>query len=239
LLYYQAFLLVPQTEDRAVSDLVLNVVNGGAVPNEQVKEYVKKGFDVKTLVVDKCPTNALEWDAKAKKLKLIPKDCVRCMHCINKMPKALRPGKDKGATILIGGKAPIIKGAMLSWVIVPFMKVATTIGKGVINPDVISMHLIAAGVVAAITWNLLTWWWGIPSSSSHTLVGGLIGAAVAGSGFSSVVYSGVIKIAIFIVVAPATSISINLSPDKSETALSPPKKWVSPRISKSGMNLLL
>jgi len=92
------------------------------IDQQAIKEYVKKGFDVKTLVVDKCPTNALEWDAKAKKLKLNPKDCVRCMHCINKMTKAIRPGKDKGATILIGGKAPIVKGAMLSWVIVPFMK---------------------------------------------------------------------------------------------------------------------
>jgi sulfite reductase alpha subunit len=55
-------------------------------------------------------------------LKLLPEDCVRCMHCINKMPKALRPGIDRGATILIGGKAPIIKGAYLSWVLVPFMK---------------------------------------------------------------------------------------------------------------------
>ena len=44
------------------------------------------------------------------------------MHCINLMPKALRPGKEKGATILVGGKAPIVTGALLSWVIVPFMK---------------------------------------------------------------------------------------------------------------------
>ncbi len=82
------------------------------------------------------------------------------------------------------------------------LKVATTIGKGVINPDIVTLNLIAAAIVAAITWNLLTWWWGLPSSSSHTLVGGLVGAAIAGSGFDSVVYAGVIKIAIFIVVAP-------------------------------------
>lgn len=96
----------------------------------------------------------------------------------------------------------------LAFLIFP-LKVATTIGKGVINPDVISMHLIAAAVVAAIVWNLLTWWWGLPSSSSHTLVGGLVGAAVAGSGFSSVVYSGVIKIAVFIVVAPLMGMIIS------------------------------
>ena len=89
----------------------------------------------------------------------------------------------------------------LAFLIFP-LKVATTIGKGVINADIITLDLIAAAVFAAIIWNLLTWWWGLPSSSSHTLVGGLVGAAIAGSGFGSVIYSGVIKIAIFIVIAP-------------------------------------
>jgi PiT family inorganic phosphate transporter len=82
------------------------------------------------------------------------------------------------------------------------LKVATTIGKGVINPDVINLTVIAAAVVAAITWNLITWWYGIPSSSSHTLVGGLVGAAIASSGISAVVIGGVIKIVIFIFIAP-------------------------------------
>jgi PiT family inorganic phosphate transporter len=81
-------------------------------------------------------------------------------------------------------------------------KVALTIGKGVINPDVISLTVIASALVAAITWNLITWWLGLPSSSSHTLVGGLVGAAVASSGWSSVIMSGVIKIVLFIVIAP-------------------------------------
>jgi len=82
------------------------------------------------------------------------------------------------------------------------LKVATTIGKGVINPDVINLTVIAAAVLAAITWNLITWWYGIPSSSSHTLVGGLVGAAIASSGFDSVIMAGVIKIVIFIFIAP-------------------------------------
>jgi PiT family inorganic phosphate transporter len=82
------------------------------------------------------------------------------------------------------------------------LKVATTMGKGVINPEVINLTVIAAALVAAITWNLLTWWLGLPSSSSHTLVGGLVGAAIASSGVSSVIFAGVIKIAIFIVIAP-------------------------------------
>jgi PiT family inorganic phosphate transporter len=82
------------------------------------------------------------------------------------------------------------------------LNVAKTIGKGVINPDIITLELIAAAVMAAIIWNLITWWMGLPSSSSHTLVGGLVGAAIAGYGFGSVIYAGVIKIVIFIVVAP-------------------------------------
>ena len=89
----------------------------------------------------------------------------------------------------------------IAFVIFP-LKVATTIGKGVINPDVITLTVIAAALIAAIAWNLLTWWLGLPSSSSHTLVGGLVGAAVASSGWSSVVMAGVIKIIIFIVIAP-------------------------------------
>jgi len=93
------------------------------IDQKAVQEYVKKKFDVKGLVVDKCPTNALTWDSKTKKLKVKAAECVRCMHCINKMTKAIRPGDDKGVTILIGSKAPIVKGAMLSSVLIPFMKV--------------------------------------------------------------------------------------------------------------------
>jgi len=81
-------------------------------------------------------------------------------------------------------------------------KVAETMGKGVINPDVINLTIIASALVAAIAWNLVTWWLGLPSSSSHTLVGGLVGAAVASSGWGSVIMSGVIKIVLFIVIAP-------------------------------------
>lgn len=82
------------------------------------------------------------------------------------------------------------------------LKVASTIGKGVVEPNAINMNVIGAALVAAITWNLLTWWWGLPSSSSHTLVGGLIGAAVASSGFGSVISHGVLKIVAFIFIAP-------------------------------------
>jgi inorganic phosphate transporter, PiT family len=81
------------------------------------------------------------------------------------------------------------------------LKVATTMGN-VVNPEVINLVTIASALIAAITWNLATWWLGLPSSSSHTLVGGLVGAAVANTGWSSVMISAVIKIVLFIVIAP-------------------------------------
>ncbi|HUX57885.1 MAG TPA: inorganic phosphate transporter [Bacteroidales bacterium] len=89
----------------------------------------------------------------------------------------------------------------IAFIIFP-LKVATTMGKGVINPDVINLTVIASALIAAIIWNLMTWRLGLPSSSSHTLVGGLVGAAVASSGWGSVVMGGVIKIVAFIVIAP-------------------------------------
>jgi PiT family inorganic phosphate transporter len=89
----------------------------------------------------------------------------------------------------------------LAFLIFP-LKVATTIGKGVIHPEIISLTLIASAVIAAIIWNLITWWLGLPSSSSHTLVGGLVGAAIASSGIDSVIFAGLLKIIIFIVVSP-------------------------------------
>ena len=90
----------------------------------------------------------------------------------------------------------------IAFVIFP-LKVAHTIGKGVVELEVINMNVVGAALVAAITWNLITWWWGLPSSSSHTLVGGLIGAAAASSGFGSIISSGVWKIVSFIFIAPA------------------------------------
>lgn len=89
------------------------------------------------------------------------------------------------------------------------LKVATTMSFGVVNANIINLSVIAAALIAAITWNLLTWWLGLPSSSSHTLVGGMVGAAIAGSGFKSVIWGGVGKIALFIVVAPLLGMVIS------------------------------
>ena len=78
------------------------------------------------MVFSECPTKCIAWDGK--ELTIDNDHCTRCMHCINKMTKALRPGDDRGATILIGGKAPILQGAMMGWVIVPFMKLESGSG---------------------------------------------------------------------------------------------------------------
>ncbi len=92
------------------------------IDRDEVANYANEGMDIQSEVVGLCPTGCMKWDAEAKELSVDNGECNRCMHCINTMPKALRPGKEKGATILVGGKAPIVRGALLSWVIVPFMK---------------------------------------------------------------------------------------------------------------------
>src|SRR5882672_2851321 len=82
------------------------------------------------------------------------------------------------------------------------VKVATTIGKGVIHPGIVDPTVIVAGLAGAIFWDLLTWWWGLPTSSSHALIGGFAGAAVMRSGWHVIIAEGWYKTLIFIVVAP-------------------------------------
>ena len=88
--------------------------------HDAISEYAKSGMDIERDVVDNCPAKCMDWDGK--RLAIDNKSCRRCMHCINAMPKALRPGKDRGACILLGSKAPIVEGALLSSVLVPFIK---------------------------------------------------------------------------------------------------------------------
>ncbi len=85
-----------------------------------VTAYAEGGMDIQSDVVDNCPGKCLAWDGKA--LSIDNDNCLHCMHCINAMPKALRPGTDTGATILLGAKAPIVEGALLSSVLIPFIK---------------------------------------------------------------------------------------------------------------------
>ncbi len=86
----------------------------------EVRKYADNGLDIFNDVVLNCPAKCMKWDGE--KLEIDDEYCRKCMHCINAMPKALAPGKDRGATILIGSKAPIVEGALLSSVLVPFWK---------------------------------------------------------------------------------------------------------------------
>ncbi|MEE9400778.1 MAG: dissimilatory-type sulfite reductase subunit alpha [Dehalococcoidia bacterium] len=90
------------------------------IDQDAVGEYAEAGLDIMSDVVNICPTKCMRFEGK--QLDINNRECNRCMHCINVMPKALRPGKDRGATILIGSKAPIMQGAQLSSVLIPFWK---------------------------------------------------------------------------------------------------------------------
>jgi sulfite reductase alpha subunit len=89
------------------------------INQDAVQEYAKK-INIQADVIGNCPGKCMEWDGK--KLHINDSFCRKCMHCINVMPKALKPGKEKGAAILVGSKAPIMQGALLSSVFIPFMK---------------------------------------------------------------------------------------------------------------------
>lgn len=80
--------------------------------------------------------------------------------------------------------------------------VASTVGKGLVDLSMVTPYVILAGLIGAIIWDLATWWWGLPTSSSHALFGGYAGAAIAASGFQAIIVAGWIRILIFIVVAP-------------------------------------
>lgn len=82
------------------------------------------------------------------------------------------------------------------------LKVAATVGKGTIDPMIVDHVVIFGALVGAIIWNIVTWFFGIPSSSSHALIGGLVGAGLAKAGPSALVASGVIKTIVFILVSP-------------------------------------
>jgi len=103
--------------------------------------------------------------------------------------------------------APVFFGGELA--------VANTMGKGIIRFELLKAHgvemvlmVIFAALVGAIVWNLLTWWWGLPSSSSHALAGGLVGAALPELGVDGLVLSGILKISLFIVLSPLIGIAL-------------------------------
>ncbi|MDO8441421.1 MAG: inorganic phosphate transporter [Polaromonas sp.] len=82
------------------------------------------------------------------------------------------------------------------------LSVAATVGKGIVQPGVVDTHVVFGALIGAISWNLATWYYGIPSSSSHALIGGIVGAVMARAGAGSLVSAGILKTVAFILVSP-------------------------------------
>ena len=90
------------------------------------------------------------------------------------------------------------------------VQVAKTVGTGIVNTSIVNNTLLIAALGGAISWNLITWWLGLPSSSSHALIGGLIGAGLMRGGFEVLVWKGIIKTSSFIVVSPIIGLTLGL-----------------------------
>jgi sulfite reductase alpha subunit len=89
------------------------------VDQAEFAKYVESGKDIQVAVIDKCPSKCIS--VEGNEIKIDDSDCVKCMQCINVLPKALRVGKKRGAAITLGAKAPIVEGALFGSVIVPFI----------------------------------------------------------------------------------------------------------------------
>src|ERR1700681_1847195 len=90
------------------------------------------------------------------------------------------------------------------------LHVAETVGTGIVAADVVDARVIFGALMGAIAWNLITWWGGIPSSSSHALIGGLIGAGVTKAGIASIVWPGLLTTGAFIVLSPLLGFALAL-----------------------------
>ncbi len=90
------------------------------------------------------------------------------------------------------------------------VNVATAIGKGIVDPLAITNQVVLAGLIGAITWDLITWYYGLPVSSSHALIGGLVGAVVVSAGTGVLIWTGIRKILVFIVLSPLIGLSLGL-----------------------------
>jgi PiT family inorganic phosphate transporter len=90
------------------------------------------------------------------------------------------------------------------------LKVAGTVGTGIIDKDVVTPAVVFGALMGAMTWNVITWWKGIPSSSSHALIGGLVGAGVVNGGFKAIVWQGLIKTTSAIVLSPVLGLAVSM-----------------------------
>ena len=108
------------------------------------------------------------------------------------------------STRLVTPQAAVLWAAFFNFIafLVFGTAVAKMVGKGLIDPNIVNNAVIFGALCGAITWNIITWWLGIPSSSSHALVGGLVGAGVAKGGTAAIIAGGLIKTSVFIIISP-------------------------------------
>ena len=108
------------------------------------------------------------------------------------------------ATGVLTPKQAVIMAAVCNFVVMFFitLSVAATVGKGIVVASAVSLFVIAGALIGAIAWNLITWYFGLPTSSSHALIGGLVGATLVAAGPSALIADGLIKVGIFIVASP-------------------------------------
>ena len=105
--------------------------------------------------------------------------------------------------VLRPGQAVIFAGFFnLVAIFIFHLSVAATVGKGIVMPGVVDTYVVFGALIGAITWNFITWYYGIPSSSSHALIGGIVGAAIAKAGVGSLMSAGILKTIVFIFVSP-------------------------------------
>jgi len=116
------------------------------------------------------------------------------------------------STRVLSPRQAVLWAAFFNFAAVLFVgvHVAKTVGTGIVHPDIVNNELILATLGGAIIWNLITWWLGLPSSSSHALIGGLIGAGIMKGGPEVLVWSGITKTTIFIVLSPTIGMIIGL-----------------------------
>lgn len=91
------------------------------------------------------------------------------------------------------------------------LTVAATMGKGIIDPAIVNNRVIASTLIAACAWDIITWYWGLPTSSSHALIGGMVGAGLVNTGFSALQWWGIGKTVLFILLAPMIGMLLGLS----------------------------
>lgn len=116
------------------------------------------------------------------------------------------------STRILSPKFAVLWAAFFNFIAFLFfgLHVAGTIGKGIVDVSIVDRQVIFGTLMGAVIWDLITWWLGLPSSSSHALIGGLVGAAITKAGAGSLIWAGIQKTLIFIVVAPVTGFILGM-----------------------------